>query len=421
MLEKMSSIFRRGWGFILRRIKWDERIYPSVYRWYQEVKIKKIRKKEKIRVLFIIAELGAWKTESLYVAMLKHPRFEPVIGITKSLEVPGSKVPLKAYLENKDYPYIDLDLPGQNIDDLAPDIKFYYKPYAGSYPAGIYFDHHKQSLVCNIFYGFSQGGSPYCFNHSIWRYSWKSFVENSIVINTAKSIKGACTDNMVVTGIPMQDQLGRDKSLYQDPWKHNGDKKRIIYAPHHSFKGTNGTHIEYATFLEFGVEILKIAKKYSTTTQWAFKPHPTLYPKLIKIWGKERTDNYYREWRDLQNTQLELGEYAGLFKHSDAMIHDCCSFIVEYMYSDNPVLYLEDAPKTAQQLQLGEFGFNAYKVHYHASNITQVENFINDVVNGVDCMKEQRRDYFKKYLLPPNGQTACENILEVILGEGHYK
>ena len=40
-----------------------------------------MRQKPKIKMLFVISEISIWKTESLYCEMLKHPRFEPILGV----------------------------------------------------------------------------------------------------------------------------------------------------------------------------------------------------------------------------------------------------------------------------------------------------------------------------------------------------
>lgn len=271
-----------------------------------------------------------------------------------------------------------------------------------------------------IYYAFNQGGTAQWFRHDIWKNSWKAFVENDLVLQTASEL-GVYTDNFVVTGLPMQDKLCCDNKEKNDPWKECGKKTRIIYAPHHSLKGTNADFIQYSTFLEFGELILTIAKKNSDKVQWAFKPHPNLYPKLLKVWGKERTDTYYDEWRNMENAQVELGDYTALFKYSDAMIHDCCSFMIEYMFTGKPVLFLEDKKHTAEELLLGRFGYESYKNHYHGINREDIEGFINDVIKGIDPLKEQRQLFYEKYLIPPHKQSACDNIIDALLGEGYYQ
>ena len=58
-----------------------KRIIAVCYLLKKPQKIRNVRKKDKIKVLFVLTELGPWKTEILYLTMLKHPRFEPIIGV----------------------------------------------------------------------------------------------------------------------------------------------------------------------------------------------------------------------------------------------------------------------------------------------------------------------------------------------------
>ena len=401
--------------FIIRpidKVKW--KLYVKYYIPY---KANKIREQKEIRVLFVLAELGSWKTEELYIRMLAHDRFQPILGVTTSQEVPGSKTNLIKYIESRGYNYVDLDTGNNVIGSLKADVIFYYKPYSNSYPSNMYYDHHLKPLVCHINYTFNLGCDKTALGHMITNHAWFNFVENKAVERTRVGI-GLYSKNVRVTGCPAQDILMRDKSCFNNPWKYNG-RKKIIYSPHHSIPGTNGDFIEYSTFLTFGEYMLEMAKKFRDSTQWAFKPHPTLYPKLLKIWGKERTDSYYNSWSDLENAQVELGEYAGLFKHSDAMIHDCSSFIAEYQYTHNPVMFLmlDEKQKSFQ----GEFGQKAFEAHYLGKSTKDIENFIIDIINNRDYMQDVRDKFVKDYLTPPNGISACDNIINTILGNDSPK
>ena len=87
-------------------------------------KIKNIHKKDKIKVLFVLTELGPWKTEILYLAMLQHPRFEPVLGVTTSPEDASFRKPLEDYLNLKKYDWKNIY--GRTIsEEIQPDIIFY--------------------------------------------------------------------------------------------------------------------------------------------------------------------------------------------------------------------------------------------------------------------------------------------------------
>ena len=212
----------------------------------------------------------------------------------------------------------------------------------------------------------------------------------------------------------MQDVLLLPKSVFSDPWNDKTGKKRIIYAPHHSIKGTNGTGIEFSTFLEYGESILELAKKYKERVTMAFKPHPNLYMKLVDIWGQQKTDGYYEEWQSLDNTQVEDGEYMGLFKYSDAIIHDCASFIVEYMYMDKPAMYLVSESNRIEDMF--DFVQKAYMNYEHGRSLRDIDNFIVNVIYGIDKKRDERHAYIQSNLRTPNGKSACENIIDAIIG-----
>ena len=80
---------KRIYNALVRRYKlW---INIPLYRKMMPLKIKRIRSKKVIKVLFVITEVGPWKTKELYAAMVKHKRFSPFIGISESCELPDEK------------------------------------------------------------------------------------------------------------------------------------------------------------------------------------------------------------------------------------------------------------------------------------------------------------------------------------------
>ena len=79
------------------------------------LRIKHIRSKKVSKVLFVITEVGPWKTKELYKAMVKHKRFSPFIGISESCEVPDEKKELIHFLKNSGIPFGDLDKDTKNL------------------------------------------------------------------------------------------------------------------------------------------------------------------------------------------------------------------------------------------------------------------------------------------------------------------
>ena len=163
-------------------------------------------------------------------------------------------------------------------------------------------------------------------------------------------------------------------------------------------------------------------EKYKGQIQFVFKPHPFLKRKLNDFWGEEKTNDYYNRWATMDNTQIVEGDYLGLFKYSDAMIHDCVSFTIEYCYTKNPVMYLiKERDINGHRSELNEFGQRAFDLHTHGCTKEQIKAFIQMVAEGKDDKKDQRVQYYNDFLLPPCGKSACENIINAILGQANWE
>lgn len=357
----------------------------------------------------MVSELGFWKTENLYCAMSKHERFSPILLAVPTPGRDGEIERVKKYFESKGYPYIEV-AKGREIKDYTrPDIILYQQPYYGVIEPQNDYLRNRYALFCYVPYAFHTLDDDWLTDQAFFNFCWQLYFENELTKESSSAIMYNKASNAIVTGMPYVDDYYMGN--LQDPWPAVSRKrKKIIWAPHHSIPGTG--HLAYSTFLEYADFMLEMADKYKDYIQIAFKPHPSLENKLFKIWGEEKTRQYYQEWDARENTQLELGKYAALFKYSDAMIHDCVSFSVEYHYTQNPVLMLVN--DTPRKEKTNRFARMALDMHYMGRNKEDVEKFILDVINGKDDMKEVRNSFYQDYLLPPNG-IASDNIINHII------
>ena len=130
-------------------------------------------------------------------------------------------------------------------------------------------------------------------------------------------------------------------------------------------------------------------------------------------WGYERTADYYHKWETLPNCQIIEGDYTDFFLTSDAMIHDSGSFLVEYISTNKPSLYMVRNKSILRGFS--PFADLIVNCHYLSFNKNDIENFINKVVIGCDdYLKDKRQQLIKEHLLPPNGKSASQNIFEEI-------
>lgn len=381
------------------------RAYHSIY---VPILARRIRKKEKIKVLFVLFNLGMWKTKALFNLMQENKRFEPLIMIEPSGK-PYETESLKNYLEQKGYPYLMLEERQTIKSRIHPDIIFYQQPYGTFEKKNDYYQNF-YALFCFVDYAF-HGNNIDQFYHAILNnLAWQNYFENKLVMKNLPSFMPNKACNCLCTGLPMTDIYKQVSS--DNPWKpQEKPKKRIIYAPHHTISSQEWLH--FSTFLTYSDTMLLLAKKYSNKVQFAFKPHPALRGKLEYMWGKEKTDKYYQEWATMDNTQLEEGQYASLFIHSDAMIHDCSSFSIEYHYSQHPVMYL--VREEHKNGKLNDFATTAFNLHYMGKNADDIEHFIQMVISGDDPMAPKRKEFYDTYLKIPFGKSASENIINSIL------
>lgn len=401
-------------GLQWRRDLLRERIYRQLLPY----RTKKMRKKEVINVTFLVNDLPTWKTENLLTAMLEHKRFSPIVGIPVAIERPGSHLEVEQYCKSKNYPCLILDSDKRIKPQTKADIVFYLKPYQTEYHPRHRYLENLDIIHMYVFYSFHGILEPAVLNKPMYRVLLYDFYDNQLSAEDAKKDSWNHGKNFCVTGLPFADQLLEDKAMTPDQWKDKSNRKRIIYAPHHTIGNIHMKGCDYGTFLETGDIVLELAKKYKDEVFFAFKPHPLLWQRLTWIWDEARVAAYYKEWQDLENAQYENGPYMGLFKHSDAMIHDCSSFIAEYIAMDKPVMFLlKDEHITDNLNQAFKY---AHKVHYHGKTRNDIEQFIRMVINGEDPISDERHMFVNNYLRPPHGKSACSNIINAILAEEEY-
>lgn len=247
------------------------------------------------------------------------------------------------------------------------------------------------------------------FHQKVWKY----FVECEDNLKLIKQYSLIGAKNVSVVGYPMYDAFKKGTANGND-WKIKDKKpKRVIWSPHHTVSN-NSADIRLSTFELYSDLMLDLAEKYKDKVQFVFKPHPLLKNALYNLegWGKERTDAYYKTWAEGANTTIAEGEYIDLFNSSCAMINDSASFTFEYLYMNKPCLFLSNYDR---QKDANVAALKAYDNWYHATTDAEIEKFItNVVIAGNDTMKDKRKAFYQEVLLPPNGCSVAENIINDI-------
>ncbi len=399
--EKKWQLLRKKWSYdytkIIRRIQ---------------------ARKGLINVLFFAFDSNSWKYDSLFQAMQNDPDFSPMVLAVPQVNKGRDfmlfqlKHGMEYYL-SKGYPALcsyDEDTDSYvDAYSLHPDIIFFSNPYDGLVDDRYNIRNYMgKTLTCYVNYGFCsvphQWSCASQFHQRVWRY----YVECEENLKQVKSYYSG--DNCVVTGYPTADLFASTTATGKD-WKLKDKKlKRVIWAPHHTIVGQNGW-IQFSTFLLYSDVMLRIAEEYKDKIQFVFKPHPLLKPALYEHidWGKEKTDAYYEKWANGKNTTYVSGDYVDLFKSSDAMIHDCGSFTIEYLYVQKPVMFLGNFDRLSQSNEVGK---QAYACHYQGKKEEDIIDFLNNIVlEGKDVLKSDRDSFFEKTLNPNGDVSVAERIM----------
>ena len=386
-------------------------IYSIPYRRREIARIRsKVANDKLINVAFLVMDKSVWKTDLLYHAMQRDDKFSPTIYVVPRLNALDTEANMNGtyqFFNNKGYNVVfgDLEESDKKRDRLLDyDVIFIDNPHGLSLNKYTIRSLVKK-LTCYVPY-FEQIDKNYetHFNGYTENLVWKLFQIHDIHKSIARQYafnKGA---NIDVVGYPATEPLFGKKLANKNVWK-KPELTKIILAPHHSI--ANSTFMSNSTFLENADLFKSLAIKYKDVVNFAFKPHPLLKDKLIenKDWGKCKTEVYWRFWEEQENTQYENGEYIDLFLLSDAMIHDCSSFIIEYIYTSKPCLYLN--PNIKYDLnEYGRIGFDAVD---KMNKVEDLEEFINNVIKG--NAKSIEKDVIDS--ITPNG-SPTEKIMKTL-------
>lgn len=374
-------------------------------------------KRRKIKVAFLLYELEKWTSQALFDELQNSKYFEPVIYITCPAtpreNITNEEIMIRniEFFKSKNMPYEELYNIEENtfkdIEDFKADIIFYQQPWAikGSQRVALSI---KFALCCYIPYCFYSLKSPvnyfFGFHGKMWRY----FVETPLHLEEYKKEYGA--RNCVALGsVKLDNYKIIDKDHAEKYWK-TKDKKRIIYAPHHSFDGDRWHCM--STFLKNGKFILDFAKSHPET-EWIIRPHPAFKDRLLRydIMTPDEADEYFKEWSEFATISESTDNYYEQFITSDCLITDSISFLSEYLPTGNPVLHLRNENQKDEYNDLLKKITNDYYKIY--SNEELKNTFEEVILNGNDYLKEKRKENIK-YLMIDENKTTSRKIREYL-------
>lgn len=379
----------------------------------------KIKNGKKVRIAFFIIYDSVFPARPLYEAMLKDKMFEPfIVVIPDTLRGQEHEEHfLKKTYESLSKTYHDVflsyDQKNKRYIDFSDraDLIYFASPYDNMthkyYRVEYFLD--KNVLPFHINYGyFMSKYSREIMKMPSYNYFWKIFIENNDNYLEQQLFEPLKGENTVVTGYCKMDKLSTVKN------KRKHDRKLIIIAPHHTVcKDFSLQLSNFLTYSQFFLELPTIFPQID----FVFRPHPLLFHTLSEddIWGINKTKQYFNLIDSFPNMKYDTsGDYFNLFNSSDAMIHDCGSFLVEYLFTGKPTCYMLKSKKEIDDV-FTPIGKKCLENCYQAFNKQDILNFIKSVIlKNNDSLKTRRQQFVENELKVnyPNVSNVIINYLK---------
>lgn len=400
--------------------------YNTVLRHYDNVLVSlkhRLREEGRIKVGFVVIFSSTFTYRPIFEAMQTSKEFDPYIivvpDVSRSLEFRNTQ--FRQAMEELEEKY-----PGCVVAGYVPEanrhidigeqygVLFFSNPY-GKMVASVYQIRHfwkKNVLMLYAYYGF--GATNYgrlVMQTDVYNSVWKLLLDTELSLKDLKIHQPIKGKNAVVTGYVKMDELAR---IPVEERK----RKRILICPHHTVM--NWDALNLSNFVPYAQGILELPKKYPDV-DFVFRPHPMLFDNLRRynIWTEGQIQDYLDQLEAIPNIVYSTeGDYMELFVNSDAMIHDCSSFIGEYLFTEHPCCYMYK-PETKMEDVYTPLGLRCLEQYYPAHTWDDVIEFIDKVVIAEnDPMAGQRHQFTMevlKFAYPNSAQNVVNMIREAIL------
>lgn len=300
-----------------------------------------------------------------------------------------------------------------SLETRRPDVVFLQNPYDEARPETFrsQYLHQRGVKIAYIPYaldtGIGEESMVYqynllCQNIATWIFARSQRHKDEFAVQCQAGNK-----HVHVTGHPKFDyydaRYNKKNAAFQ-----NQRKKTLLWTTHFVLPGEVKM---YTTFNLYCRAFMKIMMR--DDIHLIIRPHP-LFTQWIDAASQSARDNYQKlvtlsATRD--NVTWDTSEnYQDSFSKSDALIADAGSFLLEYLPSTKPILYLTH--ETCHGLnKTADFIYSSYDVAWHEDDINK---FVDNVVSNNDLMKPLREKVLKEELCI-DGVSAAEKIANVIL------
>ncbi|WP_144899470.1 hypothetical protein [Luteimonas cucumeris] len=384
----------------------------------------------KIRVLLLCQRAESWvNVAGLWRAMQSDPRFSGHVCLLPynyaDPEARGANEKAAQVLDADGVDYSEWARDGIMPAPGQYDIAVFNAPYDRERPPEFHFDVIRRKVARTVYlpYGLVTGAGE---KNLSYQYAQPTQILADSIIARSHFEKALyaryCPSgdrHVHVLGLPRLDALHDIARFPTDPELASaiGDRFAVLWNSHFSFGLSHANGLCYSTFDSLAEPLFAYAlREPGIALVW--RPHPGLFP-VIKAelqFGNEQLLALRAELLRAGIALDERSDHRHAFAASDALMTDAGSFLVEYLATGKPMLYLHNPVGE-------ELNEEAARIASHcatASSPSQAIRFVASIRSGDDPRTAKRRGLTAVHLPGLDGRT-CQRVLEHFadLAAGH--
>lgn len=349
--------------------------------------------RRKVAILYQFPE--SWgNVRSVWEAMLKDDGLIPVVVLLPFIhqDYEWDRARAEEYLRSSGVPFVAWD----EIDIARAEFSavIFTSPYDGTRPEEYSFNSLSKIIPYTAYvpYGLEVGGGD--VNVALQFRQPVAVNANAIYVRAegAKAMYDRyCPSgarHVVVTGHPRMDAILGISEFQLDPElsAEIAGRKAVLWNAHFSFDGD--------LWSTFDILADSILSGFERRPEFVliFRPHPLLWKKLVNV-GIFDHLGIAKLKQELKRKGVILDErvdHRHAFKASCAMLSDVGSFLMEYLATMKPALYL----KNPYGLGVNEEGEKILPCYGSASTGVEVEEFLEKLGGGAFSRQERDVSYF---------------------------
>jgi len=380
-----------------------------------------LKQNEAVKVVFVVQHPSIWPTwRSIWNAMVRDPRFivkvvlSPFIHPFSSPAVTLDDMRQCLIRENVSFCVADF----LNFDQFRPHVVFLQNPYDETRPEFLRSEllARKGLRLAYVPYGVEMGGGAWNlnaqFNLPFHRLAWRIFARSDRHKKMFAKYCRAGNSHVVVTGHPKFDSINfsQDASLPKEITKKINGRKVILWTPHFSVSDIPA----WSTYRLYSECIFaEFAERQDLFL--LFRPHPLFFKSMLQygVWNASEEIKFRQTIGNSNNIGLdESSDYHAAFSASDALMTDVGSFLLEYLPTGKPLLYLHHPNGLGMNDDEELVNFL-----YVASSDSDIKKFIEMISSESDPRKSERELVCPEFLSGIGkdiGGNICQHIYSSI-------